>query len=169
MSSKAKRKGKRLENIVADILRKHFNVDKKYIKRAGSSGVRTEELGDIDIIHPEIEKIFPFIVECKNQEKWKLNDLLGKGISNKSNPFKSYIKQIKEELKRTNENKIGLLVFSKNQEDIYCLIFQIDRLDLSFINKLDSYMFSKLDNEKVLICKFEDFLNNYKLNKEGDR
>jgi hypothetical protein len=162
MANKNKRKGKRLEEIVADILRDAFKVDKKYIKRAGSSGVREEEKGDIDIIHPEIEKQFPFVIECKNNEKWKLRDLIGSGVVNKSNIFKQFIEQSLNELE---DNDFGLIVFSKNYEDIYGLFYSYNKKTENMFKKIDSItenkIITKLDNYKIIVFQFEEFVFNW--------
>jgi hypothetical protein len=148
-----------LEQKTAEIMRKYFNVGKKYIKRAGSSGVRVEEDGDIDIIHPDIEKIFPFVIECKNQEKWRMRDLFGMARNNKSNPFYSFIIQSEKELK--DNNQIGMIVFSKNREDIYAFVYykDIPKKEHKELNKMMDHKFISNINEYTIIgFLFEDFI-----------
>ncbi len=158
--SYSKRKGKRLEDEVAEIIRKKYNVDDKYIKRAGSSGVRVEESGDIDIIHPEIEKQFPFVIECKNNEKWKLRDLIGAGKSNKSNPFKQFIKQ---NAKDVSKRKYGLIVFSKNYEDIYGLYYckEKDSIYKKIDKLIDSKIITQLDEYNLIVFEFKEFVKKW--------
>lgn len=159
ISNSQKDKGKRLERKTADIMREYFKVGKKYIKRAGASGVRVEEEGDIDIIHPGIEEIFPFVIECKNQEKWRMRDLFGMARNNKSNPFYSFILQSEKELK--SKDQIGMIVFSKNREDIYAFVYYKDnpKKEHKEIDKLMEHKFKSNINEYNIIgFLFEDFI-----------
>ena len=158
MSNNNKRKGKRLEDKIANMLIEHFKVDKKYIQRADSSGNKQTEIGDIDIFHPDVERKFPFTIECKNQEKWKFRNLFGAQRDNKSNPFIAYIEQNKHDVVKSGNKKIGLIVFSKAHEDIYQLIY--DSKIISQINKskFSSYSISHISGIEVFITTFEEIL-----------
>ena len=59
-----KAKGRRLQNLVKDCIIKYFKIPKEDVRAAlmGESGT------DI-IITPQYKDIFPFAVECKNNEK----------------------------------------------------------------------------------------------------
>lgn len=86
--------------------------------------MRNDELGDIEILDKDIEHIFPFIIECKKQERIKMKYLFGYSRLNKSNPFYSYINQVKKDVEKYNKDnsknkKFGMVVFSKNYEDNY--------------------------------------------------
>jgi len=71
----------------------------------------------VNIVDDTIEDIFPYIIECKNQESWSIRDIIGDNVDRKSNPFIKYWDQIQIEIetytKRYNKQKYGLLVFSK--------------------------------------------------------
>jgi|GEM_PF-3868177 hypothetical protein len=119
------------------MIRKKFNVDKKYIQRADASGNKSTEIGDINIFDKEVEKKFPFVIECKNREEWQLRDIIGYSKNNKSNPFKKYIEQNKVDLAKAGGEKYGLIVFSKAYEDIYAMMYQpelFEDLDLSVLD-----------------------------------
>jgi len=163
MANKSKTKGKRFENIVAKMICTQFNIDSKYIKRAGSSGVRLDEHGDIDINHPYIEEKFPFVIECKNNERWKFNDIFGKGTENKSNIFLEFINQTNQ---KRYDDKYGLIVFSKNYEDVYGMVYSdgndLDNKLLDEICELiDNKVISKIGEYRVVIFRFQEFLEKW--------
>ena len=73
----AKNKGKRLQNKVRDLILEKFN------KQLEPDDVRSITMGDSGediLLSPAARRLFPFSVECKNQEK--LNEM-------------SYLKKIK--------------------------------------------------------------------------
>ncbi len=163
MSSKSKQKGKSFENKVAKMICKIFEIDNKYIKRSGSSGVRLDEHGDIDINHPKIEQQFPFVIECKKNEKWKFNDLLGIGTVNKSNIFLDFISQSITEI---YNDKYGLIVFSKNYEDVYGLFYsdnttKNNEMFETILQLLENKMISHIGEYKILVFRFEEFLERW--------
>lgn len=164
MSSSSKTKGNYLENKTALIIREVFNIDARYVKRSASSGVRNDDEGDLSILHPEFEKVFPFIIECKNREEIKFKFLLGEASLNKSNPFIKYIKQNELDLKDTD--KSGLIVFSKSYEEIYCLIYQIDKfsklVNIDEFNKNIQHLFTNISGKRCLVYPFKKFLELYK-------
>ncbi len=168
MQSKSKRKGKSLEDRVASMIRKKFNVDKKYIQRADASGNKSTEIGDINIFDKEVEKKFPFVIECKNREEWQLRDIIGYSKNNKSNPFKKYIEQNKVDLAKAGGEKYGLIVFSKAYEDIYAMMYQPELFEDLDLSVLDQYIVSNIQEYKVLITRFENILNNYKIFLRGN-
>lgn len=155
-----KRKGKSLENQIAEILRENFNTDSRHIKRNISSGTQIGEESDINIVDSEIESIFPFIIEAKNQEKWKISDLLSENVNRKSNPFISYLNQLNEEVetyyKRYNIYKKGLLVFSKSYYPIYAMVKCDDIADIDIQNL--SFMHVNINNTWYYVFEFKSFL-----------
>ena len=66
----AKNKGKRLQNKVRDLILEKFNSLESDDVRSITMG----ESGEDILLSPAARKLFPFSVECKNQEKlniWK--------------------------------------------------------------------------------------------------
>ena len=66
----AKNKGKRLQNKVRDLILEKFNQLEPDDVRSVTMG----ESGEDILLSPAARKLFPFSVECKNQEKlniWK--------------------------------------------------------------------------------------------------
>ena len=66
----AKNKGKRLQNKVSDLILEKFNSLESDDVRSITMG----ESGEDILLSPAARKLFPFSVECKNQEKlniWK--------------------------------------------------------------------------------------------------
>ena len=61
-SRSAKNKGKRLQNSVRDLILEKFN-------QLEEDDVRSITMGDDILLSPAARKLFPFSVECKNQEK----------------------------------------------------------------------------------------------------
>lgn len=156
MQTKSKRKGKSLEDKVAELIRETFGVNQKFVQRADASGNKSTEVGDIDIFDPTIIKKFPFVIECKNREEWKMRDLIGYQKDNKTNPFLRYIEQNEKDVKKQNDFKYGLIVFSKQYEDIYQLVY--DESLIERLKELDSYIITTLKNKKVLITTFKKLL-----------
>ena len=67
----AKNKGKRLQNSVRDILLETF---KEQLEPDDIKSTTMGESGEDILLSPAARKLFPFSVECKNQEKlniWK--------------------------------------------------------------------------------------------------
>ncbi len=163
MNSK-KRKGKSLENKIAEFLRETFNTDSRHIKRNISSGTQIGEESDINIIDSEIEARFPFIIEAKNQEKWKLSDLLSDNVNRKSNPFISYLEQLNVEVetyyKRYNVHKKGLLIFSKAYYPIYVMVKHEDIQDINFADL--SFMHVNINNQWYYVFELKSFLTLFK-------
>jgi len=157
----SKNKGKSLENQVAAILRNFFGSDDRHIKRNVSSGTQKGEESDINILDSNIESKFPFLIEVKNQEKWKFSDLLGDNVNRKSNPFVLFWKQIEDHEiktfeKRYNVNKPGLLVFSKAFYPIYTMIKFNDIRQYDY-TKL-SYLDTTINGTRYLVFEFNSFL-----------
>ena len=75
----AKNKGKRLQNKVRDLILEKFN------KKLEEDDVRSITMGDSGediLLSPAARKLFPFSVECKNQEKLNIWSSLEQAESN---------------------------------------------------------------------------------------
>ncbi len=159
-----KKKGKMLENNVQEILRNYFNVDEKIIRRNVSSGTQDGENGDVNIVDTNIETIFPYVIECKNQEIWDIRDIIGDNVNKKSSPFIKYWDQIEKEVKyynsKYNLKKYGLLVFSKQHYPIYQMV-KYNKLQIKYINNLFDipHIITNINNTKYVIMEFNNFLN----------
>ena len=92
----AKNKGKRLQNDVRDLILETF-------KQLEPDDVRSTTMGDSGediLLSPAARKLFPFSVECKNQERLNIWDSLEQAESN------------------ANQH-IPLLVFKRNRSKTY--------------------------------------------------
>ena len=75
----AKNKGKRLQNKVRDLILEKFN------KKLEEDDVRSITMGDSGediLLSPAARRLFPFSVECKNQEKLNIWSSLEQAESN---------------------------------------------------------------------------------------
>ena len=105
----AKNKGKRLQNDVRDLILETF-------KELEPDDVRSTTMGDSGedvLLSPAARKLFPFSVECKNQEKLNIWSSLEQAETN-AGPH------------------IPLLVFKRNRSKTYAVL-QLDDL----MNMLD--------------------------------
>ena len=95
----AKNKGKRLQNDVRDLILETF-------KQLEPDDVRSTTMGDSGedvLLSPAARKLFPFSVECKNQEKLNIWSSL--------------------EQAETNAGKhMPLLIFKRNRSKTYAVI-----------------------------------------------
>ena len=110
----AKNKGKRLQNKVRDLILEKFN------SKLEPDDVRSITMGDSGediLLSPAARRLFPFSVECKNQEKLNIWDALDQAEGNcgkhtplvifKRNRSKTYaVLEFKELLKLLNESEI---------------------------------------------------------------
>ena len=101
-SRSAKNKGKRLQNSVRDLILEKFNqLEEDDVRSMGDSG---EDI----LLSPAARKLFPFSVECKNQEKLNIWSSL--------------------EQTETNAGKhTPLLIFKRNRSKTYAVL-QLDDL-----------------------------------------
>jgi|TARA_B100000508_G_scaffold134850_1_gene125996 hypothetical protein len=103
-SRSAKNKGKRLQNQVRDLILEKF-------QQLEDDDVRSTTMGDSGedvLLSPAARKLFPFSVECKNQEKLNIWSSL--------------------EQAETNAGKhMPLLIFKRNRSKIYATL-QLDDL-----------------------------------------
>jgi len=106
----AKNKGKRLQNKIRDLILEKFDI-------LESDDVRSITMGDSGediLLSPAARKVFPFSVECKNQEKLNIWSALEQAEENsgkhsplvifKRNRSKTYaVLEFEELLKLLNE------------------------------------------------------------------
>ena len=101
----AKNKGKRLQNKVRDLILEKFN------KKLEEDDVRSITMGDSGediLLSPAARRLFPFSVECKNQEKLNIWSSLEQAESNRG--------------KHT-----PLLIFKRNRTKTYAVL-EFDKL-----------------------------------------
>jgi len=103
-SRSAKNKGKRLQNQVRDLILEKFNQLEEDDVRSITMGDSGEDI----LLSPAARKLFPFSVECKNQEKLNVWSSL--------------------EQTETNAGKhTPLLIFKRNRSKTYAVL-QLDDL-----------------------------------------
>ena len=103
-SRSAKNKGKRLQNNVRDLILEKFNQLEEEDVRSITMGDSGEDI----LLSPAARKLFPFSVECKNQEKLNIWSSL--------------------EQTETNAGKhTPLLIFKRNRSKTYAVL-QLDDL-----------------------------------------
>jgi hypothetical protein len=123
MSKKSKNKGNRAERAVAKLFREWWGGD--FARTPQSGGFRTQKFrqdwnAEGDLVTPDDE--FPFSVECKWQESWHMEQLLKSEVCD---PW-HWWKQTREQ---TGEDKISLLIFTRNHQPWYYMIREDDALD----------------------------------------
>ena len=74
----AKNKGKRLQNQVRDLILEKFHQLEEDDVRSTTMGDSGEDV----LLSPAARKLFPFSVECKNQEKLNIWDSLNQAEEN---------------------------------------------------------------------------------------
>ena len=112
----AKNKGKRLQNDVRDLILETF-------KQLEPDDVRSTTMGDSGedvLLSPAARKLFPFSVECKNQEKLNIWSSLQQAEDNAG-------------------EHIPLVVFKRNRSKTY-VAFELDKL-MEVLNEKDSKLF----------------------------
>ena len=109
----AKNKGKRLQNNVRDLILEKFNQLEPDDVRSVTMGDSGEDI----LLSPAAWRLFPFSVECKNQEKLNIWSSL--------------------EQAETNSGKhVPLLIFKRNRTKTYAVL-EFDKL-LELLNEQDS-------------------------------
>ena len=106
----AKNKGKRLQNKVRDLIIEKFNI-------LESDDVRSITMGDSGediLLSPAARKLFPFSVECKNQEKLSIWSAL-------------------EQAEENSGNHSPLVIFKRNRTKMYAVL-EFDKL-LELLNE----------------------------------
>ena len=106
----AKNKGKRLQNKVRDLILEKFNQLEPDDVRSITMGDSGEDI----LLSPAARRLFPFSVECKNQEKLNIWSSL--------------------EQAETNSGKhVPLLIFKRNRTKTYAVL-EFDKL-LELLNE----------------------------------
>ena len=95
----AKNKGKRLQNKIRDLILEKFDILEPDDVRSITMGDSGEDI----LLSPAARKLFPFSVECKNQEKLNIWSALQQAESNAG-------------------KHIPLLVFKRNRSKTYVTI-----------------------------------------------
>ena len=106
----AKNKGKRLQNKVRDLILEKFNTLEVDDVRSITMGDRREDI----LLSPAARKLFPFSVECKNQEKLSIWSAL-------------------EQAEENSGNHSPLVIFKRNRTKIYAVL-EFDKL-LELLNE----------------------------------
>lgn len=111
--SSRKAKGRKLQDFVRDILRDVFrnNLEEDDITSRQMGGAGT----DI-VLTPSAKKLIPLDIECKNVEKFSINEAMKQAIYN------------------SKEGRVPAVVFSKNQDDVYIALKFIDFINLLYPN-----------------------------------
>ena len=108
-----KNKGKRLQNNVRDLILEKFNQLEPDDVRSTTMGDSGEDV----LLSPAARKLFPFSVECKNQEKLNIWSSLQQAEDNAG-------------------EHIPLVVFKRNRSKTY-VAFELDKL-MEILNEKDS-------------------------------
>ena len=100
----AKNKGKRLQNKVRDLILEKFNTLEPDDVRSITMGDSGEDI----LLSPVARKLFPFSVECKNQEKLSIWSAL-------------------EQAEENSGNHNPLVIFKRNRSKTYAVL-EFDKL-----------------------------------------
>ena len=106
----AKNKGKRLQNNVRDLILEKFDSLEKDDVRSITMGDSGEDI----LLSPAARRVFPFSVECKNQEKLNIWSAL-------------------EQAENNSENHTPLVIFKRNRTKTYAVL-EFDKL-LELLNE----------------------------------
>tara|TARA_Y100000816_G_C25563241_1_gene304036 strand:+ start:55 stop:390 length:336 start_codon:yes stop_codon:yes gene_type:complete len=98
-SRSAKNKGKRLQNRVRDLILEKFQQLEEDDVRSTTMGDSGEDI----LLSPAARKLFPFSVECKNQEKLNIWSSL-------------------EQAENNSGNHAPLLIFKRNRTKTYAVL-----------------------------------------------
>ena len=103
----AKNKGKRLQNQVRDLILEKFNQLEQDDVRSITMGDSGEDI----LLSPAARRLFPFSVECKNQEKLNIWSSL-------------------EQAEANSEKGKPVLIFKRNRSKTYAVLEIQDFIDL---------------------------------------
>ena len=95
----AKNKGKRLQNKIRDLILEKFDILEPDDVRSITMGDSGEDI----LLSPAARKLFPFSVECKNQEKLNIWSSL-------------------EQAEINSDKHIPLVVFKRNSSKTYAVL-----------------------------------------------
>jgi hypothetical protein len=100
-----KAKGRRLQQYVRQVILENFTVLEEDDVRSTSMGASGMDV----LLSPKAQGVFPFAIECKNQEKLNFWD------------------SIEQASKNSTEKLKPLLVFKRNSSKVYCIL-ELDHL-----------------------------------------
>ena len=103
-SRSAKNKGKRLQNNVRDLILEKFNQLEPDDVRSITMGDSGEDI----LLSPAARRLFPFSVECKNQESLNIWSAI-------------------EQAENNSGNHIPLVIFKRNRTKTYAVL-EFDKL-----------------------------------------
>ena len=106
----AKNKGKRLQNKIRDLILEKFDILEPDDVRSITMGDSGEDI----LLSPAARRVFPFSVECKNQEKLNIWSAL-------------------EQAEDNSGNHTPLVVFKRNRTKTYAVL-EFDKL-LELLNE----------------------------------
>ena len=106
----AKNKGKRLQNTIRDLILEKFDSLEKDDVRAITMGDSGEDI----LLSPAARRLFPFSVECKNQEKLNIWSAL-------------------EQAEENSGDHVPLVIFKRNRTKTYAVL-EFDKL-LELLNE----------------------------------
>ena len=95
----AKNKGKRLQNKIRDLILEKFDILEPDDVRSITMGDSGEDI----LLSPAARKVFPFSVECKNQEKLNIWGAL-------------------EQAEENSGNHTPLVIFKRNRSKTYAVL-----------------------------------------------
>ena len=106
----AKNKGKRLQNNVRDLILEKFNILEEDDVRSITMGDSGEDI----LLSPAARRLFPFSVECKNQESLNIWSAI-------------------EQAENNSGNHTPLVIFKRNRTKTYAIL-EFDEL-LKLLNE----------------------------------
>ena len=106
----AKNKGKRLQNTIRDLILEKFDTLEKDDVRSITMGDSGEDI----LLSPAARRLFPFSVECKNQEKLNIWSAL-------------------EQAEENSGDHSPLVIFKRNRSKTYAVL-EFDKL-LELLNE----------------------------------
>ena len=107
----AKNKGKRLQNKIRDLILEKFN---NILEQDDVRSITMGDSGEDILLSPAARKLFPFSVECKNQEKLNIWSAL-------------------EQAEGNSGNHTPLVIFKRNRSKTYAVL-EFDKL-LELLNE----------------------------------
>lgn len=117
LTSSAKSKGRKLQDLVRDSLRSHLiGINPTFTLDRLNLGIKSAIMGesgcDVMITDLEFRNLIPFDIECKNCEKWNMSSFWNQTIAN------------------CDAARIPLLVLKKNRSEVLCTLRFVDLLRL---------------------------------------
>jgi len=163
-----KRKGKRLEEYVAELFNHGWDLGDGFFRRAQASGTyRYEFMSDVIIAGANPNQI---VIECKNQESWSFDDV----VYMRGNPSR-WLKDLNNRVKILKQKYpdhdfVAMLIMKRRYKDPILMISQTDLENSGFfikqVNKdIKWLIITNMDKTKYHVYDIKDFVSMYKLNK----